>query len=213
MLSLPNSVIDGLEQAGVALTDEQIAALCTYVDLLERRGQKLNLLSRGDMARVWERHIFDSLAPLPLIGDSVRLLADLGSGAGLPGIPIAIARPKVEVVLVERTRKRCAFLMQAVREIGLENARVLWKDVDSVSNGSNREAGVVAVRAVADTMTALTLAKKLLHTTGSAMLWQTRSQMEREPVPQGWEARWTDMVSLDGIERGIRVCRPLQEGA
>lgn len=213
MPSFPDSVKDGLKQAGVVLTADQIEQLCTYVDLLERRGQKLNLLSHGDMARVWERHTFDSLAPLPCIGDSARLLADLGSGAGLPGLPIAIARPDIEVVLVERTRKRCAFLMQAVREIGLENARVLWKDIDSVSSESNPEADVVAVRAVADTMTALTLAKKLLHAAGSAMLWQTRSQMEREPVPRGWETQWFDMVSLDSVERGIRVCRLLHEGA
>jgi 16S rRNA (guanine527-N7)-methyltransferase len=83
------------------------------------------MVAAGDVPRLWDRHILDSLRALPCLGPNARDVADLGSGAGLPGLPVAIARPDLRVQLVERLRRRGAFLEAAVARLGLGNVRVV----------------------------------------------------------------------------------------
>jgi 16S rRNA (guanine527-N7)-methyltransferase len=108
---------------GVLLTDRARERLERYARLLADRSRRVNLVSRRDTGRILSYHIPDSLAAAPLIPAGSRV-CDLGSGAGLPGIPLAIARDDVMVVLVESIGKKARFLEQAVAELGLVNARV-----------------------------------------------------------------------------------------
>ena len=84
----------------------------------------MGLVAEGDRERIRERHIEDSLRALDCIGVSDRRVADLGSGAGLPGVPLAIALPSVEFVLVEARRRRGAFLEMVVATLRLQNVSV-----------------------------------------------------------------------------------------
>lgn len=94
---------------------ESKARLEAYVDLLLRWQTKINLVGPSTVGQVWHRHILDSLQLLPLLPRQTRVIADLGSGAGLPGIVLAIARP-VDVHLFESNGKKAAFLREAVRQ-------------------------------------------------------------------------------------------------
>jgi 16S rRNA (guanine527-N7)-methyltransferase len=89
-------------------------------------------VARSDVARIRERHILDSLRAAPLVRGAGRVY-DLGSGAGLPGIVVAIALPQVRMVLVDRRASRAAFLELAVEELALPNARVFAGPVEEVA--------------------------------------------------------------------------------
>ena len=112
-----------------------------------------------------ERHTADSLALLPWVAGR---LADVGAGAGLPGIPVAIARPGVPVVLIERSTRKCAFLRHAVVELDLPNVHVEAHDARGYAAPDPFD--TVTVRAVAPPAQAWDLVRHLLKPGGSALL-------------------------------------------
>jgi 16S rRNA (guanine527-N7)-methyltransferase len=109
----------GALELGVGLTAGQIAHLVRFAALLRRWNSAFNLVSRGDVARLTERHLLDALSLVPLIVGQ-RVL-DLGTGAGLPGIPLAIARPDLEFTLLDRSERRIRFVLQAKLDLSLSN--------------------------------------------------------------------------------------------
>ena len=112
----------GAGELGLALTPEQSARLIDYLELLVRWNAVYNLTAVRDPAEMVTRHLLDSLAIAPLVrGEN---LVDLGTGPGLPGIPLAILAPERKVTLVDSNGKKTRFLREAVRVLGLANARV-----------------------------------------------------------------------------------------
>ncbi len=91
-----------------------------YVDILTSRGVDWGLIGPREVDRIWPRHVLNSLAIEPMIGDG-RTLVDVGSGAGLPGIPLAIQRPDLSVTLLEPLLRRANFLTEVVAELGLDD--------------------------------------------------------------------------------------------
>ena len=116
---------------GVLLDPPQISRIRRFEELLADRAVPLGAISRSDSARIRERHTLDSLRAVPLV-DGVDEAADLGSGAGLPGVVVAIALPRVRMLLIERRPQRAAFLELAVEELGLPNAAVVAGRVEDV---------------------------------------------------------------------------------
>lgn len=94
---------------------ETLARLECYAALLKKWNRRINLVGRGTVEDLWRRHMLDSAQLLPLIPDSAASLADLGSGAGFPGLVLAICGVK-NVHLIESDRKKCAFLREVARE-------------------------------------------------------------------------------------------------
>jgi len=108
------------------LTPEQQERLLRYERLLAHHAPALGLLGPADVGRVHERHVLDSLRALPCIrARKEYTLVDMGSGAGLPGLPLAVALPDATFVLVEPKRRRVAFLELVVMELGLRNTEVV----------------------------------------------------------------------------------------
>jgi 16S rRNA (guanine527-N7)-methyltransferase len=98
-----------------------------YFGLLLSWNRRINLISRGDEARVIERHALDSLLVIPVVDEvGGRTVLDLGSGAGLPGIPLKILRPRVQIALLDSRRLKTIFLLRATTELGLTGVRV-WR--------------------------------------------------------------------------------------
>lgn len=100
-----------------------------FVDLLLRWNQKINLISSTDPEEIRVKHIEDSLSLLPLL-QGVKTLLDLGSGAGFPGIPLKIECPDLQVTLLEATRKKGSFLLQAISLLQLEGIQVVCGRVE-----------------------------------------------------------------------------------
>ncbi len=105
--------------AGEDLFGDRFELVNRYVDILGSRGIPWGLIGPREGERLWDRHVLNSVAPADLLPVGATM-ADVGSGAGLPGIPLAILRPDLEVTLVEPLLRRAAFLTEAVQELGLE---------------------------------------------------------------------------------------------
>lgn len=116
-----------------------------YVDILLDRGITWGLIGPREGTRIWERHILNSVAIAPLVPEYARVV-DVGSGAGLPGLPLAILRPDLSVTLLDSLARRSEFLRLAVDELGLSE-RVGVVRARAEEHGSQYE--VVASRAVA----------------------------------------------------------------
>lgn len=118
--------VEAVEKSALELHGDVISRLEGYERLLISANRRLRLLSRGDSDGLWHRHFLDSLTPLLLgVIGHVGCLIDIGSGAGLPGIPIAIAAPELSVTMVESIGKKARFIERTIAELGLENAGVL----------------------------------------------------------------------------------------
>jgi 16S rRNA (guanine527-N7)-methyltransferase len=119
----------GIDELGIDLPNQAPAALSAYLALISKWNQVYNLTAIRDPERMVIEHVLDSLAILPHVA-APRIL-DVGSGAGLPGVPLAIARPECHVVLLDSSHKRCTFLQQAVIELQLSNVEVACERVES----------------------------------------------------------------------------------
>ena len=119
----PRAALDrGLGELNLAVPDSARGKLVAYVELLAKWNKTFNLTAIRDPLQMVSHHVLDSLAVLGKL--PAGRLADIGSGAGLPGIPIAIAEPERPVVLLEASDKKGSFLRQAVIELGLANSAV-----------------------------------------------------------------------------------------
>jgi 16S rRNA (guanine527-N7)-methyltransferase len=130
----PQSALDrGLGELALALPDGARGKLLTYLELLAKWNRTYNLTAIRDPVKMVSHHVLDSLAVLPHLPKAPNrgFLADVGSGGGLPGIPLAIAEPQRRVTLNDASHKRGAFLRQAVIELGLANAQVYIGRVQS----------------------------------------------------------------------------------
>ena len=150
----------------LALSADQAAQMDRYEQLLTERAVPLGMVAASDLPRLRQRHLLDCLRGAPLLPKG--LLADLGSGAGLPGLVLAIARPDVHVVLTERRRNRAAFLELAVDEIGLGNAEAHPGRAEDLVGG---RFAAVSARAFADARASWAVAEPLLEPTGILLYW------------------------------------------
>jgi 16S rRNA (guanine527-N7)-methyltransferase len=135
-LPLEASLRDGLAQLGLALSDEQLNQLLGYLDLMQKWTRVYNLTALRDPADMLTHHLLDSLAVIePLkrqIGQRPATLLDVGSGAGLPGVVIAICCPQVRVDCVDAVAKKAAFVQQVAAALRLPNLRGLHGRVEKI---------------------------------------------------------------------------------
>ena len=127
--SLAELLQNGLHGMALSMSTEQQQRLLQYVFLLNKWNKTYNLTAVREPERMIGLHIIDSLAVLTRLGGATTVL-DVGSGAGLPGIPIAIARADVQVSMLDSLQKKTAFIRQAIGEIGLQNAEVVCERVE-----------------------------------------------------------------------------------
>ncbi len=112
----------GADQLGVALSDDAVEKLVRYLELLAKWNRVFNLTAIRDERDRVAQHLLDSLAVIPHL--PAGSVVDVGSGAGLPGVPIAVACPERQVTLLDSNQKKGAFLQQTVSELGLRRTRV-----------------------------------------------------------------------------------------
>ncbi len=109
-----------LAEEGVVLSEDQLQSLKLYIDLLSAANQRMNLTAIEDEGEMVRKHLLDCLMVVPHIVAQGAML-DLGSGAGLPGIPLAVAVPQLRVTLLDSVGKKVAFLRDTVKEMGLSD--------------------------------------------------------------------------------------------
>jgi 16S rRNA (guanine527-N7)-methyltransferase len=120
----------GLDELGIPLSEEAQRKLLAFRDFLLKWNKTYNLTALRDPEQAISHHLLDSLAILPHIGTGSLL--DVGSGGGLPGIPLAIARPELSVSMVDTVQKKATFLQQASIELSLKNVSVYHARVEEM---------------------------------------------------------------------------------
>jgi 16S rRNA (guanine527-N7)-methyltransferase len=126
--SLQQQIQQGCDALALTLTEQQQEQLVAYVGLLAKWNKVYNLTSVRDIDEMVSRHVLDSLAILPYI--SGHSLLDVGSGGGLPGIPLSIALPDLAVTLLDSNSKKTRFLQQVKAELGLSNITVIHARIE-----------------------------------------------------------------------------------
>ena len=194
------------QELHAALPDRARRRLKRYDQLLKAEAAPRGHIARSSAGTSWDLHVLDSLAGLPILdrflgGLDAPRVADVGSGAGLPGIPLAIARPRWQVGLLEERRSRVELLQRFAEELTVQNAQPLKVDVAGISG----EYDAAAARAFAPPRQALAAARRLVHGRGVAVLYLTCDQLtawlnEDAPDPLGM-ARYR----LAGLRSGRAV--------
>ena len=176
--------------AALQLEPTLATPLLAYLALLDRWNRTYNLTAVRDPADMVARHLLDSLAMLPFVGEGA--LADLGTGPGLPGIPLAVARPQLQVTLVESNGKKARFLREAVRTLQLRNARVAESRIESLDEPAAYDA--ITARALATLPLIVELGGPLLKPAGRLLAMKgARPDEEMAALPDGWR--------VDGVHR------------
>ena len=122
-----------LAEFKVSADQEQVKQIQQYIDILSRWNDKINLTAIRDPVEILYRHICESAFGTSVVSVEKCRLADVGSGGGFPGIPIKIARPDMDLFLVESNMKKATFLTEVVRELGLTGVRVLVSRYEELS--------------------------------------------------------------------------------
>jgi 16S rRNA (guanine527-N7)-methyltransferase len=128
-MTIESQIAEGLAAMGIALPQPAHARLASYLELIAKWNRVHNLTAVRETDQMVVLHVLDSLSVLPHIMGARRLL-DVGSGPGLPGIPIAIARPDAQVTLLDSSHKKATFLRQATSELALANVDVACERVE-----------------------------------------------------------------------------------
>ena len=123
-MNLQGELRAGIEALGLTLHQSQIDQLIEYLYLLQKWNQHYNLTAIRELDRMLSHHVFDSLSIMPALQGSNKVM-DVGSGAGLPGIPLAIAMPDTIWILLDSSTKKTRFIQQALSHCGIRNAQVV----------------------------------------------------------------------------------------
>lgn len=192
---------DAVKAAGLApLGGEAISHLSDYISLILRWNTRVNLTAIRDEDGIISRHIIEAIEVIYGLPRGVSTLLDFGSGAGLPGIPIAICRPDIIVTLAESQNKKAAFLMEAVRVLGL-NAKVHSGRAEELRS----QFDCVTLRAVEKMATAVRSAAGLVARDGWLALMTTAADADQLKAVAGAEFVWKEPASLVGSVSRVLV--------
>jgi 16S rRNA (guanine527-N7)-methyltransferase len=164
----------------IEISPAQTGQLQRYVALLQQYNQKLNLISRKDVRNIWENHIYPSLLVNNFVDFPVgAAVVDLGSGGGLPGIPLKLIRPDLNLVLIDSSLKKTAFLRQVIHHLQIKSAAVMQLRIHPREEVEllNQQFDVVLARAVAGFQELWDLAKPLLKPDGFLLSWKGVSDL------------------------------------
>ena len=202
-LGLPaESVLERRLEAGVAeisgldISSMQIKALSTYCRLVARWNQVYNLVGTRTLPEIVPRHILDSLSLSDFLPLRANRILDIGTGAGLPGLPLAVVHPERRFTLLDRSRKKTRFVRQAKLELDLPNVEVVTDEADHYRGGPF---DCILARAVGS-LAGLVRSSAHLIAAGGIYLLPKGPDVERElrELPRGWNAVVEDSKSLPG---------------
>lgn len=185
-----------LQKRQLTLDDKQMAQFEQYMRLLQEWNEKMNLTAIVEDEAVWEKHFFDSL--IPFTDFQFESLCDVGSGAGFPGIPLAIAYPQRKITLVEPLQKRCRFLREVCDQLGLTNVEIVNARAEDLARTRREDFDMVSARAVARLSILLELCIPLLKTDGTFIAMKgSAGFQELEQAKPALEALHVKLVGSD----------------
>jgi 16S rRNA (guanine527-N7)-methyltransferase len=202
-------IVSALSPFRVSLSGDQTLKIREYIRLLLKWNQSVNLTSIVDPAEILARHFGESMFVCSLLPVENCRLADVGSGAGFPGLALKIACPDLYVVLIESNKKKCAFLSEVVRALGLTNVEILPTRFDEIRPEPGF-AAIVTARALGGFPSFLRWAKSALANRGHAILWLGGEDTTKVSGTPGWI--WQPAIRIpESQRRFIVIGRPRPE--
>jgi 16S rRNA (guanine527-N7)-methyltransferase len=194
-----NQITRELEPYGFTPDSEMSARIRVYVSLLLKWNKTISLTTVTEIDQILRFHFGESLLAVPMLPVEKSRLADVGSGAGFPGIPLAMARPELAVTLIEPNLKKFAFLSEVSRELELTNVTAVRSRMEDLES-SESEFDVITARALGQFQAILEWSgPKLIHRTGKLILWLGENDVSRIQQEKGWE--WGTPTAIPGSER------------
>jgi 16S rRNA (guanine527-N7)-methyltransferase len=173
--AVPDGDTLGTSDSVKAFLGDAYDGVARYAEMLRDQGELRGLIGPREVPRIWERHILNSAAVVPFLPTSGSV-ADIGSGAGLPGVVLAVMRPQLEVILIEPMERRTTWLSEVVAELGLENVEVRRGRAEEYHGAF--EVDAVTSRAVAALSKLVRLSMPLVRVGGEMVILKGRSVAE-----------------------------------
>ncbi len=217
--SLDQVFRSGLRQLEITLDEPPVENLLIYAGELQKWNRRMNLIARNTPPEVsLEKHFLDSLTLLPFFegsGARKQTLLDVGTGAGFPGLVLAVARPDLQVILVEPRSKRVSFLRHITRTLSLANVEIIENRLESVPELCTRNINYVTSRAVAEFAVFLPMVAPYLERGARALLMLGREQAQQFEIDNPaagiiLEEKRNVILPFSGAER--TVCKVRGKG-
>jgi 16S rRNA (guanine527-N7)-methyltransferase len=195
-MNTAQALAHGVAELKLGLPGSSQERLLRYLALLQKWNKVYNLTAVREPRKMLGHHLLDSLAVVPHV--SAATLLDVGSGAGLPGIPIAIALPHTQVTLLDSSHKKTAFLRQAAIELELENVTVVSERVEAWE--TTQRFALVVSRALTDLPEFVRLAGRLVAPGGAlAAMKGVYPHEELSQLPEAWSAKEVVALEVPGL--------------
>jgi len=198
---------EGARALGIELSDEQAGKLVAHLDLLDDWNQRMNLTAIRDRGQQLTKHLLDSLSVLPHLRGS--RVAAVGSGAGFPGVPLAIVLPDAHFALIESTGKKCRFLEHVRDTLSLANVEVVQSRAEGFKTGERFD--TVLARAVGPVADLVRVAGPLVAGGGRLLAMKGRfPEDELAKKLSGWKVAEVHRLVVPGLDEErhvVELCR------
>lgn len=179
--ALHDLLVSGAALLGLRLEAEAVARFSTYLGLIQSWGAKVNLTSRLESRDIVVYHFLDSLSGARwLEGSPGSRVIDLGTGAGLPAIPLKIVRPDLDVAMLDGTGKKIAFCREVIKELGLAGAEAIWGRAEELGRSEEHRGRYhwAVCRAVGQSDAIASLALPFLDASGALLLYKGKPEQK-----------------------------------
>jgi 16S rRNA (guanine527-N7)-methyltransferase len=192
-----------LEPYGVNANEALCSQIRSYVEMLLVWNRKMSLTAVTDPVEIVRFHFGESIFALTVGAISDGRLADVGSGAGFPGLPIRLARPSIHLTMIESNTKKCTFLREVSRRLNVDgDVRVLNSRMEDLPTPSAEERfDFISARAVGDFDVLLDFARKFLAKKGRLVLWIGQEDAETLAAAHSVQWEWSDPILIPNSSR------------
>ncbi len=202
MTELTNSQMEKvLGEYGVEVRNGLLEAIRTYISTLQRWNSKISLTTVTDPLEILKFHFGESLFAAREVPIKYGRLADVGSGAGFPGLPLAMLLPDLDVILIESNLKKATFLSEVIRTLALGNAKVWRGRMEDMPLDAKSRFDFVTARALGHHEHLLTWSKAALASAGKIVLWVGAEEAARVSAAERW--KWLSPISIPASERRV----------
>jgi 16S rRNA (guanine527-N7)-methyltransferase len=187
---------------GASLDTDFLDAIDRFAALLYERSAALSLIGKSDRGQIYSRHLLDSLNPLSFFDQPPDRILDIGSGGGLPGVPLALAWPATKVVLLESRERKAAFLERAARTLGLRSVRVVCERLEEHVRKTGPDYDALFIRAVAEPARLVEAASSCC-TPGARWVYFLGAGVDLDGLRSEFEAAGREAAPVSGLFGGM----------
>lgn len=202
-------ICEALARFAISPAEDQIAKIRDYVSILLRWNRSISLTSITDPVEIVGRHFGESMYASKVLPVENCRLADVGTGAGFPGLALKIACPSIQLLLIESNKKKCAFLSEVVRTLGFRDVEIRPERFEEI-RPEPVLANLITSRAVGEFKQLLRWSARALARRGHLLLWVGADDSTRIARTPGWT--WQPAVRIpDSQRRFILIGRPIDD--